>query len=577
MNKKSEKLSLIALALLITGIFWISFTKIFPVDYSKIFEGHNGYLSSSTLKFVNNWLSETPTKLHFLNIESPNSIEFNSLEERRPYISYPSGSTFIVYICAKILGKSNITIYFLKHLQGFFYLISCLIFAFFIFRFLSNLKKTSVFENFTITLVSTVFWMWIPTNTLYLTNTYFADQSIILFVNIFILLEFENYCCKSKKLGIFINIFKSLVVFVGVQIDYYFWILVFVAFALNFIRDFLNKQKLSSMIISSLWYVIPVILSLAFYLYQLMSVPDLIELLKDAFLFRIGVKESKYNQADFLISNLRNNFRYAFGFTDDVWKFVFLFIIILFLVLQNAQYKINDKKLVDKLKSAVLNNNIAIIFIGFFSPILQILLLKNHSAIHEFSMVKLSWCFAILPIVLSCVFLKLYLFNENFAKILKWNFSQFFKLFLLFFIMEEILIYTPISAKEFIKLRQSKTIDFRLAESLLENTEYEHVCFSFSKEIKNNPPYELAVSRKLVYKIDDISEMQTYFKNLNKNAKKVFIIAKDDFEELSENQKNQQNFICNNGKILFENDLFCFVFLSDETIEKIINDAKFSQ
>ena len=63
--------------------------------YTNNMGGTHSWLSGSTIKFVNYWLDEGAINLNFTNYESPASIEFNELEDRTPYLSYPSGKHFL--------------------------------------------------------------------------------------------------------------------------------------------------------------------------------------------------------------------------------------------------------------------------------------------------------------------------------------------------------------------------------------------------------------------------------------------------------------------------------------------------
>ena len=114
----------------LTLVFAAGFKTLFPIRYGSL-TGIHSWLSASTLKYVNNWLEEGPGKLHFVNYESPDSIEFSTLEERWPYLSYPTGETFFVYSFAKLGGKTEIDLPFLKRFQLVCFWISLLLFALF--------------------------------------------------------------------------------------------------------------------------------------------------------------------------------------------------------------------------------------------------------------------------------------------------------------------------------------------------------------------------------------------------------------------------------------------------------------
>ena len=479
-----------------TFAFFASFKTVFEIDYTNN-QGVHSWLSASTLKFVNNWLEESPQNLHFINFESPNSIEFNDLEERCPYISYPSGSTLFVYIFARLFGKTQIDISFLKHLQNVLFLLEILLFAIFVYRFLGKIGIKSDVERSVVSLFSAGFWMWLPTNVWYLANIYFTDQCVILFVMAFLLVEYESYWCKSKVSSILLNVIKSFLIFAGILMDYYFWILAFVAFIVMIARCIKAKTTVSKIIMSSLWYAIPVLLAVGFFAYQLFSISNWEEILKNKFMFRAGFSDSEFNSPSFVLIHLCANFIFAFGLTN--LKMLPLVLLVVFALINSTKIIRSEYKCAIAIKNTLLGNNGAIILIGIASPLLQIAFLKNHSAIHEFSMIKLGWCIAILPVISSAFICKLWKFESKFNA-----FSSFFRLFSILFLCFVTITGVPFSSRDFYKSRKAEFHDHQLADVLRNNTSFENVCFSFSHEIPNYPPHELAISRKRVYKINSI-------------------------------------------------------------------------
>ena len=450
---KKSLVNFLFIAILLTFAFLVSFKTVFKIDYSNN-QGTHSWLSASTLKFVNNWLEENPQNLHFVNFESPNSIEFNDLEERGPYISYPSGSTLFVYIFARLFGKTQIDISFLKHLQTIFFLLEVLLFAIFVYRFLGKVGIKSDVERSVVSLFSAGFWMWLPTNVWYLANIYFADQCVILFVMAFLIVEYENYWCKSKVSSILLNITKSFLIFAGALIDYYFWILAFVAFIVMIARCIKDKNTVSKIIKSSLWYAIPVLIAVGFFAYQLFSISNWQEILKYKFLFRTGFSDSEYNSPSFVFIHLCANFIFAFGLVH--LKMLPLVLLVVFALINSTKVIRSEYKSAIAIKNTLLGNNGAIVLIGVASPLLQIAFLKNHSAIHEFSMIKLGWCFAILPVISSVFICRLWKFESKFNTI-----SQFFNLFLILFLCFVTITGVPFHREISIKVEKQNfmTID----------------------------------------------------------------------------------------------------------------------
>ena len=548
---KKQAVTFAFLSLLLTVVFVLSFKIIFKIDYENNNGLHN-WLSGSTLKFVNNWLAETPQKLHFVNFEAPDSIEFNSLSERGPYVSYPTGVTFFVYFFAKLTGHKSIDLSFLKHFQGVCFWLEVLLLAFFVFRFLSRTGVKSEKERFFITFFTALFWMWLPTTAWYLTNIYFADQCVILFVTAFLLVEYESMNCRDRSLAVLLNIMKFYLIFAGMMVDYYFWILAFVAFVCYLIFAIKEKKTILNILANSLLYVVPVALALGAFAAQLFSVPNWQDALKNRFLFRAGMSESRFNTYDYLVDNLIDNFKFAFGL-EGCARMLPMIALAVFACFRHAGLKPTGAKFRTVLAKSVFGKNGMVFLVGFIAPLLQVALLRSHSAVHEFSMIKFGWCFAVLPIIVSAVLCRMFDFEEK--KISKFSFF-----FTVCFLSMLVLTSVPFSSYDFYNSRKSQfNIDFDVAKILREKTSYEHVCFSFSHEIPNNPPQELGASGKRVHKIRNINEMNTRFRSLKEGAKKILVIDKSRSSKLPKDQKKAESDFKHSHKIIYEDKSVCLV------------------
>ncbi|MBQ4496577.1 MAG: hypothetical protein II973_03645 [Spirochaetaceae bacterium] len=542
-----SKISVIFLFLLLTLTFVVSFKTKFVVHYDRLY-GYLSQLSGSTLKFVNNWLVETPQKLHFLNFELPDSIEFNNLIERESYISYPSGCTFFVYVFAKLLGRQIIDISFLKHFQMICFWMETLLLAVFVYRFLKNIGIKSEIEKTVAAFLTAIFWAWMPTNVWYLANIYFADQCIILFVMAFLYVEYEFYCCKNNRARFILNLIKASLIFAGVLIDYYFWIFTFVAFVLQVVYSIKDKERISIIIGNALWYVIPVILAVSVFACQLLSVPDWKNRLYSTFLFRIGVTNTEIDKV--ILKSLYHYTVNGFGLKSNLNLLVLLILILCF---HSDSIKISKKFFV-VLKEYLFTNNGIIILLGTIAPILQIVVLKNHAAQHDFSIIKIAWIIAVFPVVFSVIYFK----SINHESQRTFQFMQIFMISFLFIVF---ITGVPFSSMKFRNEQELELHDYHLAEILRDNTSYEHVCFSFTCSITKDLRNELAVSRKNVHKIDNKNELNTMFPNLNSQAVKIFVIDKDAVSELTDEQIAVQNELRSTNKVFFEDERFCLLEL----------------
>lgn len=567
-RKSCLSVSIVWIAL--TLIFAAGFKTLFPIRYGRL-TGMHSWLSASTLKYVNNWLEEGPGKLHFVNYESPASIEFSTLEERWPYLSYPTGETFFVYCFAKLAGKSEIDLPFLKRLQLGCFWMSLLFFALFVYRFLAGNGVISEIGKAVSAFFTAWLWAWTPTSAWYLSNIYFADQCEIPFVMAFLLVEYECAGGKSKAWIITLNILKAALVFAGVMIDHYFWILVFVAFLLDAIRSFRTEKSLSRTVLKSLWYVVPVVLALSVYALQLLSVPGWRGILMERFMLRGGFDGRDGNAFLPILMGLKLRFTESFGVTKCGWfRLVLIVATALYVRPKRADGttgcgKVCFLKCLSSFGNAVCGRNGSIVALGFSAPILQILLFKQHSVVHEFSMQKLAWCVAMIPILVALLLWRRGLGpGKKDSNVKSPNYLRcFMPCFAALLIVTDI----PFSSRAFYLAHQNAKDgpeDFRLAEILHGCASHDDVFFSFSREIRDMPPHELAVSRKRVHKISSAEELDTLFPNLPPHARKILVIDKKS-ADLTEGQLEEERALSAACEVFFEDDAFRMVVVGPPT------------
>ena len=277
----------VVLSILTISAFVLIYFTVFEIDYHNT-GGAYMAVSASTIKFVNQWLEEGALKLHFTCYEYFDSIEFHSLSERYPYVSYPSGSTFLIWILAKLMGRQHIGISFLKHVQAVFLSIEMLAAAFFTCCLLRHSGFVRKAENMIISVATAVFWLYLPGTAWYLSNILFADQVVILHIMLFILLEYINDVAENSRLIVFMRICKAGVIYMGVLTDYYFWIFAFFIFMMKCIRFILVQTKLKYVVSGLLEYVVPVVCGLGTFLWQISYTENWIAILKKKFVYRTG-------------------------------------------------------------------------------------------------------------------------------------------------------------------------------------------------------------------------------------------------------------------------------------------------
>ncbi|MDD2376445.1 MAG: hypothetical protein PHD15_03570 [Clostridia bacterium] len=554
---KGQVINIIIMMIIVTLAFIFLNSYVVPSNYEDQ-SGAHIWLSSSTIKYTNNWLKEGPMNLKFIMYEAPASIEFNDLNSRGPYISYPPGCIIPPYLIAKILGKSEIGISFIKHMLDAKYLLDCILVCLIIYSILTYcLKLTFRKTNILISIIISMFWMILPNNLYYFKNVYFSDQLVITVVLLYVLLEifkdfFENSNNKVIKVLHFIT--KFLVILFGVLVDYYFLFVVFISFLIKIIPSFFKhkeKGKYISIIKKSIIYVIPVITGISLFLIQLINVQNFQDIIVERAKVRLGATANTLD----IKSTLINHFVNAYSEIGILFMILVVTIVGILMIYSIVKY---FKKNYDK----SLSNLIKISLIIYIPPVLQIIVLKNHSAIHEFSMLKFGLPFVFGVIIIAYIIFKIYKIKLNSVLKLeseenKGNNINIIKVpgfgLVTMFLVIIIIFATNLKHRslEFYKIRYDAPITYELENLIKENSKFEDVFISYTYEINTNPPMHLSVSNKLVYKIDEFSDINKQFPSMNENANVLFVIEKNN-DIKTENIIKKEKDIIDNSDLVFQ-------------------------
>lgn len=478
-----------------------------PHDYNNL-GGKHAWVSGSTIKYVNMWLEEGASKLHFTNIEKFPSIELPTIDEREPYVSYPTGVTFMVWSSAKLLGKDHIDISFLKHFQLIMYGIECLLLALIVYVFCSRTLELNEKCKVFISVVITTIWMTLPVNNWFLTNIYWVDMAVFLWIMAYLLLEsLIDWEILSPKTKGAICCLRSLVIAAGVLTEYFFWIVVFAGFVFNifFVEKKDGRRRFCDIVKSSLGYVIPVILALGIFLWQISYTKDWLVQILDTFLHRTGASNSENITGKFW-----ENFQDAITANSKMRALLLVFVVIMLLAL-TAVAKIKHEKIIT-------NRSIAVVVIMIIAPAIQLRLFWNHSSIHHYALVKvgiqivgiLMGIIATVPIVLK---------STRHKEVLRISVVSGSMLLML------LALGIPGRIRGYYQEKNTEP-DYSIDFAIFNNTGYEDVCFSYTYSIPNNPPMDLSVSEKLVYIIGCEEDMATMFDALPQNARKILVIDK---------------------------------------------------
>jgi hypothetical protein len=397
-------------------------------------------------------------------------------------------------------------------------------------------------------------WMCIPVNLYYLRNVYFADQCIISVVLFFILLEiYKEYFSVKHLLKYFYTGLKFIVSLYGVLTDYYFLFVLFVSWLVTIIPLIKSKENFKKIVLASLVYVLPVLLGLGAFFIQIIQVPNYSNIILNKMKYRIsGNVDWEKSKIIGIIRNFLAS--YSFG-----WILIMLLVICIVV-------RIKHKSFLEKY-SSLLN----IMMIIYIPPVFQILVLQNHSVVHEFSMLKFA-----LPIMLVIVILTVFMLdlkkisdasiiihieNDDDMRKLKIPFLY------LIIIVSSVFFSCVLNADKNYYLSRIGTKESYERENLIRsNYDFSDVYFSFTESIMANPPQYLAISQKLIYKVDSIHKILEKFPNLKPEARILLILNKDDSGKSWQIIWNERNAL-KKAHLLFSSENYAVYQLDKQNLD----------
>ena len=491
-------------------VFWISvfILLLFCGTVHYLNEPFYNWLSASSIKFTNNWLNDGIRADKFAMLEQPASIESPSVPTRNPYVSYPNGVVLLCYSTAKLLGYQQIDMNFIKALSITFYLLDALLIGFLIYLLLTYIFKI---QSRSKTIILSVFlsclWISLPNNVFFLKNVLFADQLVLFFICLFWVLEvLKNFVPKIKpRIRLFINGLLFVCIFLGMLVEYYFWIQVFVVILIHFIHSIIKKEKFLYNFKNLLIYIIPSVLAIGVFLFQIIQIDHWMDILIAKFTERTG-------QSNVITEN------YLLRIGYHAYKTYKALGLLLFaasgVALTYLIFGIKTKKLQKDIHNPVLLFSLMVILPVF----IQLLVFMNHSAVHEFSILKLGF-----PFILGILLIAYY-----FSYYKRKSIGYFFSIAIL--IITTYLFYIHGNTYCFYNERLTAVNESGRLEGfepvVEELNDYHHVFFSFTDSIPINPPLSIAVTKKMLYKINTISDIQAKFPNLNPDAKILILMNK---------------------------------------------------
>ena len=486
-------------------------------------------LTAETLKFTENWYREGPVNLRFAMLENPKSIEFPTLSSRTPYTSYLPGAIVPIYLISKLKGHDPTPSMIMKY-----NLINHFLIAFFlsllIFFFLRQLNVDYI-NSFLFATLPIFLELLLPGPLYWHQNVFFSDQAVILPFVLFIFLEVIRQRATDKIL-MFINIFQYFLMFYGILTDWFFVFVIFVVYIKRIFEGEISRVSILNFLKNSLVYWAVPVTTVYLYILQLLLLGTFNQTVTNV-LVRTGISADRIDYTHIFLNRIIELMYQGYGEIITIALFISAVIFLRYFI---AFYVL-------KLKTDELKRIIWLIALLLLPCLIQLIVFKNHTIWHEFSVLKLSIPLATIPFVLIPILLFFIFMNPNknvpylslrFKEhILKFNYV----LFIVFIIAAAFTSVSVLSEhNEYQKFFSTDSNNYHeLGNSIQKNTHYNDIVFSPNLEITGYSAYgcsviELAYSMKEVYKISSLNNIKEKIKGINGNYRIVVLFIGSKWE-----------------------------------------------
>ena len=347
----------------------------------NIYANHRTIQDSST--FLYNWL-----KLGFTNIHGKMLMEVPSYASPlggTPYYSYPPGFLVLPYILCRITGNEG-TVSFLQYYSLFNHLILSLSISLIVLLMWYKAAESKKALGLFFALMAGAVAIFSPGHYYYLTIEYFADYAVLAPISVLLLLETVRLYSNNKYKKI-IYFLQAFFIFFAAFIDFLAYFFIFVIWLVRVIRGEYTSVK--RFISGTLGYVWPMFAAIAlFFIYLYYSAGSLtpfIQRYSQRSSFAIGFKWLQ-RMKSWLFNGYGNTLMYALIISAVLFGLLFIG---LFLV----KKKKDDYKKIYGYGMIVLA-----------SPLLNTILLPEHSFYHDFTVLRYIFpvtilAFAICPLL----------------------------------------------------------------------------------------------------------------------------------------------------------------------------------
>lgn len=502
---------------LICLFFLISVVLRSPV-VGTLSDGHHQWLTAHSALIVENWKEDGIGNDKFLAVSIPKSIEHQALSEREVYVSYPPGAQLLILPISKIFaGLSVFTIIHSVNLANH------LLIAVIIFNLVIRLQsRGSAPLNHQFGVLASIAYLFLPAPFYWHFMVYFADQAVILPFILCAYLEFR-YRDTAKPLY---AIALGCSLFVAASIDY-LAIPLLILLALMRVVKPVSTTSLSAANIRQIVFqlALPTLLPIAVYFTWVYHNGYLDALITTA-LFRTGLSWKGTP-----LSWYGSPYVYSIeGFVKQfVVRHLHIYLPLFIISMAVVVYGLLRER----------SNRFVVLFVLFGTVTLQVLLLRSHSVIHDFSALKFfaPICIVIFGLIPTLVLERsgeverliapwrkkdARLLRRSTASVLSFTLDQRRLLGLMFSLLVLVAAVHRSIKREF---PDRGIEDGEIAHYIRASARFEDVFFGLDGfEIPLYPPQKLSIARRLVPRVDSMAQLENAIEKLPSGANVNLVI-----------------------------------------------------
>ena len=501
---KSAITILVALVCILFGLSYIQRSG----HIGNIYANHRTIQDSST--FLYNWL-----KLGFANIHGRMLMEVPSYASPlggTPYYSYPPGFLVLPYILCLIKGNEG-TVSFLQHYTIVNHLILSLSISLIVLLlWIKNANNKKALGLFFAAAAGAVA-IFSPGHYYYLSIEYFADYAVLAPIAVLLLLEAVrlNADIKYKKI---IYALQAFFIFFTAFIDFLAYFFIFVIWLVRVIRG--EYKSFKSFVIGTIKYVWPMLAAIALFFvylyYSAGSLAPFIQRYSQRSSFTIGFAWLQ-RMKSWLFNVYGNTLMYALIISAAIFGLLFIG---LFIVKRN---KDGYRKIY------------GYGIIALASPLLNTILLPEHSFYHDFTVLRY-----IFPVTIStfaiCPLLILML-SDSMKNIRKKILLKKIILAAMVILALFMGVNTYANRNAYFNNVLYNKFDFEPQKLIYEVSEFEDFVYITPEQL--DMTYPPVYSRKQMHSVrQDINAMLEHSQNINANENVCILIVKNPEKPLSE-------------------------------------------